>query len=418
MRTPVGWKEVLLGDLLAFSNGINAGKSAYGSGVPFANVLEVITNEALREEDIPGRVTLPQKMVDRYRVQHGDLLFNRTSETQDDVGLASVYTGERPIVFGGFVFRGRRRTTDFDFGYAKFVLRGSHVREQIISRGQGGVRANLGQRDLKLVSVMLPPVEEQRVIAEAIDGAAGQISLLGRLIAKKRAVKQGMMQQLLTGRTRLPGFDEPWQRRPVAEMGEVLAGKALNAGGVGSRRPYLRTKNVLDGRIDVVDVLHMPMTDAEFERFRLAPGDVLLNEGQSLELVGRCSIYRGEFGAPVAMQNQLLRFRAFSQTSPEFAAHMFRNCQQSGKFASISTKTTSIAHLGSSRLSGLQLSWPTRLSEQQAIAAVLTDADAEISALEARLAKARAVKQGMMQQLLTGKIRLPITDCPTEDLTS
>jgi type I restriction enzyme S subunit len=325
--------------------------------------------------------------------------------------------GERPIVFGGFVFRGCHRTADLDYGYAKFALRGPHVREQIISRGQGGVRANLGQRDLKLVSVMLPPVKEQRVIAEAVDDAADQISILERLIAKKRAIKQGMMQQLLSGRMRLAEFSEPWQEKRVADVGEVLAGKALNIGGAGKRRPYLRTKNVLDGRIDLSDVLHMPMTDSEFERFRLEPGDVLLNEGQSLELVGRCSIYSGEFAAPVAMQNQLLRFRAFSETSPEFAAHLFRNCQKAGVFAGISTKTTSIAHLGCSRLSDLRLTWPSEPHEQQAIASVLTDADTELATLTARLAKARAVKQGMLQQLLTGKIRLPVPDSALEDPT-
>lgn len=85
------WHEYQLGDLITFSNGINADKSAYGRGVPFINVLEVITNEWLRAKDIPGRVTLPNKVFARYRVRRGDILFNRTSETQDEVGLASVY---------------------------------------------------------------------------------------------------------------------------------------------------------------------------------------------------------------------------------------------------------------------------------------------------------------------------------------
>ena len=76
-------------------------------------------------------------------------------------------------------------------------------------------------------------------------------------------------------------------------MGDVVTGKALAARGPGDLRPYLRTKNVFDGRIDTDDVLYMPMTDAQFEQFLAVPGDVLLNEGQSLELVGRCSLYQG-----------------------------------------------------------------------------------------------------------------------------
>jgi type I restriction enzyme S subunit len=189
-------------------------------------------------------------------------------------------------------------------------------------------------------------------------------------------------------------------------MGEVVAGKALAAKAPGLQRPYLRTKNVLDGRIDLDDVLTMPMTDSEFEHFRLRDGDVLLNEGQSLELVGRCSIYRDEPSESFAIQNQLLRFRAHSGVSAPFAAHLFRHCQQSGVFTRIALQTTSVAHLGVSRFQRLRLLWPQCEEEQEAIANALSHMDTEIDALEARLAKTRALKQGMMQELLTGRTRL------------
>jgi type I restriction enzyme, S subunit len=197
-----------------------------------------------------------------------------------------------------------------------------------------------------------------------------------------------------------------WEYRDVGEMGNILAGKALDVDGAGPLRPYLRTKNVLDGRIDLRDVLWMPMTEAEFERFSIVDGDVLLNEGQSLELVGRCCIYRGEYGAACAMQNQLLRFRAHDETSPDFAAHLFRFCQQSGRFSAIATKTTSVAHLGSSRFISLTLPWPIDRNEQDAIAGALTDADNLISMLEHAIIKKQSVKQGMMEQLLTSRTRL------------
>ncbi|MCA9643653.1 MAG: hypothetical protein KC492_23335, partial [Myxococcales bacterium] len=148
-------------------------------------------------------------------------------------------------------------------------------------------------------------------------------------------------------------------------MGEVITGKALAVNAPGAQRPYLRTKNVFDGRIDIDDVLTMPMTDAEFDRFRVLTGDVLLNEGQSLELVGRCAIYGGEYPQPCAIQNQLLRFRAGAGTSSEFAAHLFRYAQQSGVFARIALQTTSIAHLGGSRFARLRLPWPVEESEQR-----------------------------------------------------
>jgi len=193
----------------------------------------------------------------------------------------------------------------------------------------------------------------------------------------------------------------------VETKGDVTTGKALAARAPGKLRPYLRTKNVFDGRIVTDDVLTMPMTDAEFERYRVLPGDILLNEGQSLELVGRCAVYRDENAEPCAMQNQLLRFRAQPGVSAEFAAQLFRYSQQKGAFARIALQTTSIAHLGATRLEKLKLLWPERQDEQGAIAEALDDMDRLIESLETLIAKKRAIRHATMQQLLTGRTRLP-----------
>jgi type I restriction enzyme S subunit len=200
---------------------------------------------------------------------------------------------------------------------------------------------------------------------------------------------------------------EEWEPAPVARMGEVVTGKALAASAPGPQRPYLRTKNVFDGRIDVEDVLTMPMTEEQFSQFALRSGDVLLNEGQSLELVGRCAIYRDEYFAPCAIQNQLLRFRARPGVSGEFASHLFRFSQQVGVFARVALQTTSIAHLGGKRFENLVLAWPQTEAEQRAIATVLSGMDALLDGLDRLIAKKRDLKQAAMQQLLTGKTRLP-----------
>ena len=212
-----------------------------------------------------------------------------------------------------------------------------------------------------------------------------------------------------------PGCKQPevevipkdWEVCQVRQKGHVLTGKALAASAPGTQRPYLRTKNVFDGRIDIEDVLTMPMTDEQFAQFEIRPGDVLLNEGQSLELVGRCAIYQGEFPEPCAIQNALLRFRARANVSGLFASYLFRHCQQTGVFARIALQTTSIAHLGGSRFERLTLAWPKTENEQRAIAEALSDVDGLIGALDALIAKKRDLKQAAMQQLLTAQTRLP-----------
>ena len=200
---------------------------------------------------------------------------------------------------------------------------------------------------------------------------------------------------------------DDWCLRPVGDMGEVITGKALAVDGPGELRPYLRTKNVFDGRIDIDDVLSMPMTEEQFRHFMLQKSDVLLNEGQSLELVGRCAIYGGEYAGPCAIQNQLLRFRAHAGISGLFGSHLFRYCQQKGVFARVALQTTSIAHLGGTRFEQLLLPWPPTEAEQHAIAAALTDVDALLDGLDRLIAKKRGLKQAAMQHLLTGQTRLP-----------
>ena len=207
-------------------------------------------------------------------------------------------------------------------------------------------------------------------------------------------------------RTEVGVIPEDWDVSPVREKGQVITGKALAANAPGTQRPYLRTKNVFDGRIDIGDVLTMPMTDEQFSQFQIRNGDVLLNEGQSLELVGRCAIYQCEYPEPCAIQNALLRFRAYSGVSGKFASYLFRHCQHTGVFARIALQTTSVAHLGGSRFERLSLPWPTP-PEQRAIAEALSDVDGLLGALDRLIAKKRDLKQAAMQQLLTGQTRLP-----------
>ena len=403
---PSGWQEFSLGDLLKFSNGINADRSAYGSGVPFANVLEVINNESLEADDIPGRVSLPRKVLARYEVRRGDILFNRTSETQDEVGLASVYLGYQPIVFGGFVFRGHPLTAHLDPGYSKYALRTAEVRDQITARGQGGIRANVGQRDLKGVTVTLPPVPEQQVIAEALDDTSRHIKLLERLIAKKKAIKQGMMQQLLTGRTRLPGFSAPWSVRAIGEFAEVKAGGTPSTavprywGGnirwMSSGEVHQKRVNEVRGRI-TADGLR------ESSAQLLPAGTVLVALAGQGKTRGTVAVSRVELSTNQSIAGIL----PGNEHYPDFLYYNLdtRYDELRGESAGEGGR----GGLNLTIIKNLKVHMP-EVAEQTTIAQILSTADNEIDLLKRRLDKARGVKDGMMHQLLTGRTRLPVPE--------
>ncbi len=195
-----------------------------------------------------------------------------------------------------------------------------------------------------------------------------------------------------------------WKIMRMAEAGKIDGGRQRSPHLTdGKMRPYLRVANVMDGYIDVSDVKQMKFRDSEFEQYKLHAGDILLNEGQSLELCGRPAIYRG-VPPNCCFQNTLIRFRPSGETDGLFALQLFKFLLTSGRFASIASKTTSIAHLGVSRFAGLKAAFPP-INEQPRIASILEACDRGIETQQALLAAKQERKRGLMQQLLTGKTR-------------
>ena len=197
----------------------------------------------------------------------------------------------------------------------------------------------------------------------------------------------------------------PWPKVRIGSVGEVQAGRQRSASIVaGVQRPYLRVANVFDGFIDYPDVLQMPFTDAEFRTYSLRPGDVLLNEGQSLELVGRSAVYNGPPDT-YCFQNRLVRFRPSANIDSTYAQIAFQYMLVTGIFAATASRTTSIAHLGVERFASLHITMRS-IEEQRSIAKVLSTWDRGIRLLSDLIAAKLRFKQGLMQQLLTGKRRL------------
>lgn len=197
-----------------------------------------------------------------------------------------------------------------------------------------------------------------------------------------------------------------WQKLRIGDWGSVSAGRQRSEKiTAGILRPYLRVANVFDGYIDTRDVLRMPFTDAEVARFRLLPGDILINEGQSLELVGRSAIYEGE-PEECCYQNTLIRFRAGPECDPRFAHMLFRHLWQSRVFERVAKKTTSIAHLGVKRFANVTVTVPP-VESQRLMSGVLGGADDLLAALKESVAAKRKMRRAVAQRLLTGRLRFP-----------
>ncbi len=413
---PQDWQVIPFSELLNFRNGVNADKQAYGSGIPFANVLEVITKSHLAAMDIPGRVSLPRGIADSFTVRFGDLLFNRTSETQDEVGLTAVYMDEIPVVFGGFVIRGRPFSLALDPLYCGYGFRAPPIRAQIIARGQGAIRANIGQADLRSVRALVPPLEEQRAIAATLSDVDALVDALDKLIAKKRDLKQATMQQLLTGHTRLQGFSEEWRVTCLGDLFNFSGGLSASRDQLSDKGHcylhygdiHLSTKTYIDVEAEALAIpkLEVRLGDVNSSAL-LKDGDIVFvdasedDEGTSRHVVvmnrddrpyisGLHTIVAKGTGAD--LDNRFKRF-----------CFQTRHIKDQFRFYAVGTKVSGISK---SSIAKIELKFPRSLDEQSSIATVLSDMDAELAALEVRREKTRVLKQGMMQELLTGRIRL------------
>ena len=272
----------------------------------------------------------------------------------------------------------------------------------MLERATGSTFLEISKRDITSIEVRLPSYDEQRAIAEALSDVDGLLEALEALIAKKRDIKQAAMQQLLTGKTRLPGFRGKWKKKRLGDIASFFKGSGLSKSDLledGKREciHYGELFTIYNERIS--RVLHR--TNREDKFFQSICNDVLMPASDvTPDGLATASCIRV---SNVILGGDILVIRVPQNTlNGEFLAYaikVYRN--QVMQFVS----GTTVMHLHGQNMANFHFSAPS-VKEQTAIAAILADMDAEIAALERRLDKTRAIKQGMMQQLLTGRIRL------------
>lgn len=198
------WERVVVGELFAFKNGLNKAKEFFGHGTPIVNYMDVYQGTGLTPGKLPGRVAVSDDEAKGFEVRRGDVFFTRTSETVEEIGLAAVMLEDcQRTVFSGFLLRGRPKNDWLCDVFKKYCFRSEMVRRQIISRASYTTRALTNGRLLSAVQLHVPSREEQSAIAGALEDMDAELAALEQRREKTRLLKQGMMQELLTGRTRL-----------------------------------------------------------------------------------------------------------------------------------------------------------------------------------------------------------------------
>ena len=402
---PEGWKEIFLGNILDFKNGLNADKAAYGHGCKFVNVMDVINNTIIKHENIIGKVNTTAKNIDLFKLKYGDILFNRTSETKEEIALSSVYMDYSLAVYGGFVIRGRPKNSNINTDFSLYFFQSPSFRNQAIKSAQGVVRANIGQDSLSRILLPLPPLPEQKKIAAILSTWDRAIEGTEKLLANSQQQKKALMQQLLTGKKRLPGFTGEWKTKTFLDIFN------LKIGGTPSRSnpAYWDTDKITENRWVAISDLrtakirktaeHISDLGAKKSNCSLIPkGTIIL----SFKLtIGKKAILLEDCYTNEAICALIIKDKNEINSSYVYQALDNVNYEEEIDQA-VKGKT-----LNKEKLARLRILAPP-LPEQKAIAAVLSTADEEITALESDLSRLRQEKKALMQQLLTGKIRVAV----------
>jgi len=346
----------------------------------------------------------------QHKLTKGDVLFN-TRNTLDLVGKVAIWRDELPLAY----YNSNLMRLEFDpqqvcsTEYANAALNAARAVAVLrgLATGTTSVAA-IYTRDLLGMPFITPPLSEQRAIAEALSDVDGLLGGLDRLIAKKRDLKQAAMQQLLTGQTRLPGFHGEWELKRLGEVGSTyggLTGKTKSDFGEGPAR-YITFMNVMSNVVIDCGTFEQVQVSPTESQNRAKKGDLFFNgSSETPEEVAMCSVLLDEV-RDVYLNSFCFGFRFHdgAQADGLFLAYYLRSKEGRELMKSLAQGSTRY-NLSKVALLKSPLRLP-KLPEQTAIAEVLTEMDGELAALEQRREKTRALKQAMMQELLTGRIRL------------
>ena len=191
------WVLTPIKKLLRFQNGINAESTKYGKGIKYISVSDILNNQYITYDCIKGLIDIDEKTLKKFIVEYGDILFQRSSETFEDIGRANVYLDkERPATFGGFVIRGKK-ISNYNPLFFRYLLCTHNARKQTVRMGAGAQHYNIGQDGLEKISLSFPSLPEQDIIAHFIDCLDERIATQNKIIKHKKSLIISLIIEIL-----------------------------------------------------------------------------------------------------------------------------------------------------------------------------------------------------------------------------
>jgi type I restriction enzyme, S subunit len=418
---PEDWDVVNIGDLEPFVTSGSRGWAKYYSdfGDPFLRITNMsrgtiyLDLSDLKFVELPAR----QSEAERTQLRLGDVLISITA----DIGIIG-YVDSRvplPAYINQHIAVVRFDPARMDNKFVSYFLASEHPQKLFRNLTDQGAKAGMSLLTVRKIALAHPRVEEQRAIAGALSDVDALIGTLDKLIVKKRAIRVATAQQLLTGKNRLPGFatshvgytqtdagviPEDWRSGPLGSFADLLTGypfpsREYTNSGIRLVRGSNVKRGVMDWSEEITE--HWPAITTDISRYDLKQGDLVI--AMDGALVGRSYAVISRTDVPCLLLQRVARIRP-KEVDGGLLAHLVCSDAFARHVDSIKTQTA-IPHISAEDIRKFLIAIPRDPMEQSAIAKVLCDMDAEIVALEQRRDKTKAAKQGMMQELLTGRTR-------------
>ena len=392
------WKTITLSEIGAFQKGSGISRAESNSGaLPAVRYGELYTvhNNYVRKYTSHISHEVASKAL---RVHCGDILFACSGETKEDIAKCAAIIDDSEVYAGGDIIV-LSPEMKVDPVFLGFILNTQNVIQQRAQKAQGDAIVHISTDSIKSIEITMPEYSEQVKIAEALYDIDTLIVNLEKLIAKKKAIKQGAMQELLTGKRRLPGFDGEWITVTVGEICNTASGgtpSRQNEKYYSGNISWFTTSELTDGWL--TDSLEHISNDAV--------------ENSAAKIYAANTILLAMYGATIGKLGILKKPAASNQAC---CALMCKKDDFLFLFYKLMSMRTELISLGCGAgqpnisqeiVKRLSISLPESIDEQKAISEILRHMDEEITSMTCQLKKYQGIRDGMMSELLTGRIRL------------
>ena len=214
------WEIYPLTDFMSFKNGMNPDAKRFGRGTKFISVMDILNNQFICYDNIRASVEVVDGDIETYGVNYGDILFQRSSETLEDVGQANVYLDSKPAVFGGFVIRGKSKSNYYPM-FFRYLLASPTARKKIIVKGAGAQHCNIGQDGLSKVCLNIPSIQEQEKIAKLFECIDTRIATQNKIIEDLKKLKSAISLKML--------HSDSWEQFKIQDIASIGRGRVISS---------------------------------------------------------------------------------------------------------------------------------------------------------------------------------------------